>query len=246
MKRLAIWLGLAGLGLTTFLIGLVCYFPAAAVIPRLSLFIPSHIQLDWQGIGGTLLDGRVQRLEIAIGNGWPIGVGPIGWHIESPGRLQLALGAPQTAWQLSVQPELGRLAWQVKGGSLAVLDARATPLALQHPLTGRFSGRLQFWTGGGKCLSSQGSLTSPALGMQLPDPVPLGEGLLQLSCDGADAPNWQLALKDGQQLDLALSNEGTQAVLVRGYLSPEHPLTPYWQLLGPDAGSGDIKVRMLP
>lgn len=246
MKRLAIWLGLAGLCLSTFIIGLVCCFPAAAIIPRLSLFIPSHIQLDWQGVGGTLLDGRAQRVEIAIDNGWPIGVGPISWHIESSGRLQLTLGDPQTAWRLSVQPGLDRLAWQVEGGSLGVLDARATPLALQQPLTGRFSGRLQFWTRGDKCLSSQGSLTSPALGMQLPDPVPLGQGRLQLGCDGANAPSWQLTLKDGPQLDLTLSNEGTQAILIQGHLSPEHPLTPYWQLLGPAAGSGEIKARMRP
>lgn len=240
MRRLVKGLAV-GSAMLVFIITLLLNWPLPLLGAWLEDALPDTVQ--WQGARGHLLEGELTRLTLDQQGALPVEFGPVSWHATWPGRLILTLGTPPHAWTLQATPDGRAIDWRLQGGALTAIDTSGWPAAP----AGIWQGTLQLTTRGQRCLAAQGSLTSAELSLLTPDPIPLGQGRLQLVCDERGDFRWQLTLEDPPGLSLqavmtmhATGGEGR----IAGELAPEHPLAPWWRLIRPDAEGRAVQASL--
>lgn len=216
-----------------FIVTLSLYWP----LPVLAGWVEDELAtgIGWQGVEGRLLDGRIERLSFARQGAFPLMVGPVAWQVTWPGQLNLTLGEAAHAWSLTARIDGMTVDWQLEGGSLHAIDTSQLPLTP----AGDWLGKLAVTTRGQRCVNTQGVLTSDDLTLLTPDPIPLGQARLALTCGSDGGYRWKLSVNDPPGLELAstldVAASGGAHGELNGRLAQDHPLATWRRLLEPNA-----------
>ncbi|WP_043527788.1 hypothetical protein [Litchfieldella xinjiangensis] len=217
----------------TFLVTLMLYWP----LPVLANWMKGSLGtgIGWQEVEGRLLDGRIGKLSLAQQGAFPLAVGPVTWRMTWPGQLDLTLGETSQPWIVTARLDGLNVDWQLAGGSLNVVDTAQLPLSP----AGDWLGNITMTTQGQRCTSAEGALTSDDLTLLTPEPIPLGQARLTLSCGSDGGYRWQLTMHDSSGLELTstleMAADGSGQGILNGRLAQDHPLTTWRRLLEPNA-----------
>lgn len=215
---------------------LLAHWPVGTLWALMANRLPSSITTS--PANGTLLDGRLQRVELNLPQGWPIALGPLNWHWSWPATLAVSLGDHQP-WQLQGSWRGLSSHWSLSAGDLAAVSLEAWPATL----SGQWQGRIAFDLSGAECTDASGTLTSADTRLITPSPLPLGDGRLTLRCQPKAPPHLTLEFADrpalalGIDLDLTASSANGH---LAGHLDPDHPLAGWWRLVDRDVTLPDI------
>lgn len=167
--------------------------------------------VDWppgwqpQGLHGTLLAGRIERLGPP-----PFPLGPVEWHLQSvfPPRLQASLALHQDRWQLQAHG----WPWQWQGQVTVARGAWQDTAGLRWQ--GRWHGELAWQARGMRCLATHGQLQADDVLLTAPLTLPLGQLQARLQCGPHAGLLAELQQPGRHRLSLRLDGLARQASLV--------------------------------
>lgn len=191
----------------------------------------SWLGLPAQGVVGSLWQGQASQ--------WGA-VGPLRWELQ-PWRMQahIAFSFQGQGWQARISGWPWR--WQ---GSLATLGGQSST-AQGYRLAGHWQGALQVQGAGRVCQAASGRITVNDLALAEPWSLGLGQGAIEMTCQGGWRLTGNLGLAGQHALALDADLLARRARL-NIEVQPDAALTPVLrgvQWLGVDALRGQREVR---
>ncbi|MDH0304957.1 MULTISPECIES: general secretion pathway protein GspN [unclassified Pseudomonas] len=201
------------------------------ILTLLAQWPAGWLGLPLQGVTGSLWQGQAARLGT---------VGPLRWDLN-PWRLeaQLWLGFQGQGWQARLKGWPWR--WQAEVEALG----RRYSVPQGYRLGGQWQGVMRLQGAGRQCQAAQGRITVNDLALVEPWSLGLGQGAIEMRCQGGWRLSGNLRLPGQHQLVLDADLPGRRAT-VDIEVQPEAGLTPVLrgvQWLGAEALQGQRVVR---